>query len=344
MAIVICKCGSWLRAPDPEEGGQGRCPSCGRVIGPDGTVSDEPGPPPRSGGFFRRLAGPRRPSPSFPKRGRPIGVGEALAFPVSDGPGLMLLTLFPPFMTFMSVPVFDVVLLFRDGPRGGFNPLALLLLPFAMPLILCFIFTSGYIMLYLARVLTDGAMGRAGHPNFPIWDRHTILEGLARWIWAGVVGLGVGALPVLLYVKLRGEFGPLDWAAVSVLIGLAAGYVQMGLAASLLQDDLTLAHPVAIARAVRVIGREYVPAWMMTAAALFLAVMAWRFAMTHSPGNLKVAALELWGFWVLVLYEAMLIMHVLGRTIYRNAAGLGWYRREPKWSSWERPGRIYTNS
>ena len=27
-----------------------------------------------------------------------------------------------------------------------------------------------------------------------------------------------------------------------------------------------------------------------------------------------------------------------------NAAGLGWYRREPRWNSWERPGRIYSNS
>jgi len=40
----------------------------------------------------------------------------------------------------------------------------------------------------------------------------------------------------------------------------------------------------------------------------------------------------------------MVILHVLGRTCYRNSAGLGWYRREPKWNSWERPGRIYSNS
>jgi len=40
MAILICKCGSWLKAPDPDECGVGRCPSCGRVIGSDGEIRD----------------------------------------------------------------------------------------------------------------------------------------------------------------------------------------------------------------------------------------------------------------------------------------------------------------
>lgn len=341
MAIVICKCGSWLKAPDPDEGGFGRCPSCGRVIGSDGQIRDAE--PAEQVGFFRRLVGMKRPSEMYPKRGRPLGLGEALAFPLVDGPGLMLLAFFPPFLTFMSVPVFDIVMFFRDGPRGGFNPLALLLLPFALPLMISFTFVFGYVLLYLALVLTDGAMGRNDHPKFPIWDRHTILEGLARWAWAGIVGLGVGALPIVLYVKLRGEFGPMDWVAVSALVGLAAGYVQMGLAAAILHDNFALAHPVSIAHAVRVIGREYLAPCMLTAFALFLAVVGWRLVMYHAPG-VTAAGLGLWAFWVFVLYEAMVIMHVLGRTCYRNAAGLGWYRREPKWNSWERPGRIYSNS
>ena len=342
MAIVICQCGTWLKAPDPGEGGLGRCPKCGRVIGPGGRVSSDPNPDlvaGRSGRLFR----PRRPRPTFPRRGRPIRLIETLTFPLRDGPGLVLLVFFPPFLTIMSVPAFDILMFFREGPRGGFNPLALLLIPFSLPLIISFTFTGGYLLLYFARVLTEGAMGRTDHPRFPLWDRHTILEGLARWLWAGIVGLGVGALPVLLYAKLRGEFGPLDWLAVAVLIGLAAGYVQMGLAAAILHDNLALAHPLSIARAVRIIGREYLAPWLMTAFALLLAVVLWRFVMFHAP-NLTVAALGLWGLWVLLLYEAMVITHLLGLICYRNAIGLGWFRREPTWSSWERSGRIYSNS
>lgn len=342
MAIVICQCGTWLKAPEPGSVGTGRCPKCGRVIGPDGTVGSDPAPDLVAGrSKFRFRA--RRPAPSYPRRGQPIGLGEVLTFPLRDGPGLVLLVLFPPFLTIMSVPVFDIVMFFRDGPRGGFNPLALLLIPFSLPLIISFSFTGGYLLLYFARVLTDGAMGRTDHPRFPMWDRHTILEGLGRWIWAGIVGLGVGAIPVLLYAKLRGEFGPLDWVAVVILIGLAAGYVQMGLAAAILHDNLTLAHPLSIARAIRIIGREYLPLWLLTAFALFLAVGVWRLVMFHAP-NLTAAALGLWGLWMLLLYEGMVITHLLGRICFRNAIGLGWFRREPTWSSWDRSGRIYSNS
>jgi hypothetical protein len=344
MAIVICQCGTWLKSPEPgERFGTGRCPSCGRTIGPDGKVSAEPDPDlvaGRSRIRFRK----RKPAPAFPKRGEPLSLAEALTFPLKDGPGLVLLILFPPFLTIMSVPVFDIVLFFQDGPRGGFNPLALLLVPFALPLIISFTLTGGYLLLYFARVLTDGAMGRDDHPRFPLWDRQTILEGLGRWIWAGIVGLGIGALPALLYAKLRGgEFGPVDWAVVAVLIGLAAGYVQMGLAAAILHDNLAMAHPLAIARAVRVVGRDYLVPWILTALALLVAVVLWRIVMYHAP-DLTLAAIGLWGLWVLLLYEGMVITHVLGRVCFRNAIGLGWFRREPGWSSWERSGRIYSNS
>ena len=213
MAFIICECGSWLKAPRPGEGGQLRCPSCGRVVGPDGRpveVSTEVG---AKGGLFRRLKGT---DAHFPRRGRKVGIGEALAYPISDGAGLMLLTFFPPFLTIMSVPVFDLLLLIRSGPRGSFNPLALLLVPFAMPLIISFSMTIGYLLLYLGMVLAESALGRDDHPRFPLWDRQTIFEGMARWLWAALVGLGIGGLPLLAYGRLRGwEFGPLDWAVAA---------------------------------------------------------------------------------------------------------------------------------
>ena len=67
--------------------------------------------------------------PLPPDARQAVGLGEALAYPLTDGPGLALLFVFPPFLTIMSVPVFDIVLFFQEGPRGGFNPLALLVRP-----------------------------------------------------------------------------------------------------------------------------------------------------------------------------------------------------------------------
>ena len=341
MAFIICECGSWLKAPRPGEGCQLRCPSCGRVVGPDGRPVDASTEVGAEGGLFRWLKGP---AVRYPRRGRQVGIGEALAYPLSDGAGLMLLTFFPPLLTIMSVPVFDLLLLIRSGPRGSFNPLALLLLPFAMPLIISFIMTGGYLLLYLGMVLAESALGRDDHPRFPLWDRQTIFEGMARWLWAALVGLGIGGLPLLAYGRLRGwEFGALDWAVAAVLVALAAGYTQMGLAAAILHDNIAQAHPITVGRAIGRIGREYLLPWLATAMALLLALGAWRLVMYHAP-NLTAAALGLWGFWVLVLYEAMAVMHILGRTCHRNAIGLGWFRRAPRWCNWERPGRIYSNS
>lgn len=342
MPIIICPCGSWLKAPEPDDPGSGRCPSCGRLIGPDGTISGGPDPDAvkRRPSLFR--PGGRRRSKA-PIRGRSLGFWEAVTYPLRDGPGLALLAVFPPFLTIMSVPVFDIVPFVRSGPTGGFNPLAILLLPFATPLILSFTLTFGYVLLYASRVLTDGAMGRRDHPRYPVWDWQTILEGAVRWAWAAVMGLAVVGPPIVLYVKLRGEFLPADWLVVAVLVALSAGYVQMGLAAAILHDSVAQVNPLTITEGIARIGRDYVVPWLTTAAALLLAVGAAYLVLFRAP-SLTAAALGLYAAWIFWLYEAMVVMHVLGWTCYRHGAGLGWFRHAPKWGSWERPGRIYSKS
>ena len=83
--------------------------------------------------------------------------------------------------------------------------------------------------------------------------------------------------------------------------------------------------------------------WTLTAVALLVALGAWRLVMYHAP-TLMVAAFGFWGFWMVLIYESMVVMHVLGLICYRHAAGLGWFRGSPRWGAWERPGKIYTNS
>ncbi|CAN5890056.1 hypothetical protein BH23PLA1_BH23PLA1_05630 [soil metagenome] len=334
MSILICRCGMWLKPPERGSGGVGRCPRCGRFLG----VSGEEVTPSAAEAAIKR---PRR--QARPLRGRPLGIAEVLAYPILDGPGLALLICFPPLLAFLSVPVFDVVLLFQSGPRGGFNPLALMILPIATPLIISFVMIFGYALLYLGRVLTSSAMGETEHPRFPLWDRHTIFEGLARWIWAALIGAGVGGLPILLYWRVCGTIDLLDRIIIAELLAIGAGYAQMGLAAAILHDNIASANPITIARAIYRIGWDYLWPCLTTAVALTLGFAAWYAVMYHAP-NLSLAAVGLWAFWVFVLYEAMVVMRVLGWCYFRHGAALGWFRVRPKWGSWERPGRIYSNS
>ncbi len=339
MSIIICRCGSWLRTPEDAGSLLKRCPSCGRSIGLDGKIAVEPqAEEDRPSRGFWRL----RPSP-YPKRGQALSLADALVFPISDAPGLALLFLVPPFLMIMSVPVFDVLLFFRSGPRGGFNPLALLVLPVALPLILSFMMTFGYVLLYLGRILTDAAMGRRAHPRYPLWDRFLIFEGLVRWFWAVLLGIVIAGGPLLLYAKIRGQFEPVDWAVAALLLAISVGAVQLGLAASILHDSITMVHPVTIARAISRLGPEIIQPWIITSSAIILGAAVGFFAL-YRPPSLAVAAISLWAAWVFWIYEAMVVMHALGWACFRNSLALGWFGREPKWGAWDRPGRIYTNS
>lgn len=336
MSIIICKCGMWLKAPDPDlAGGLGRCPSCGRIIGAE---TDDRTPAPR-----RRSS---RWKPSHAKRGEPLGILEAVLYPLLDGPGLALLVVFPPLLAFLSIPVFDIVLLFRSGPRGSFNPLALIILPIATPMFVTFVLFFGYALLYLGRILVASSMGREDHPRYPRWDWQTILDGVIRWGWAAIIGAGVGGLPAWVYIQIRGELNMPAWAdqfVVLLLLAVGLGYAQMGLAAAILHDNIASAHPLTIARAIYRIGPEYLRPWLVTSLSVFLAEMLGRFVLNDIP-NLHLAALGLWFFWIFSLYASMVSMRVLGHTYYRNGLALGWFRTQPRSGYWERPGQLYQNS
>ena len=124
----------------------------------------------------------------------PPAIGESLVYPVVDGPGIALLVFLPPFLAIMALPVLDMIVTIKPG--NALNPVALLILPFTLPLVVSFAFTIGYVLIFFGRILSTSALGEDDHPRFPTWDRVEILEELARWIWAGLMALAVGGLAV----------------------------------------------------------------------------------------------------------------------------------------------------
>jgi hypothetical protein len=169
---------------------------------------------------------------------------EGFVYPIVDGPGIALLIFLPPFLTIMAIPVFDMMVHIKPG--NVLNPIALLIIPFTLPLVASFTLTLGYILIFFGRILSTTALGEGDHPKFPVWDRVEILEELARWFWAGMMGLAVGGLPALVYWI---NCGDVDWIDLFLFADLAIvgiSYAQVALVASLLHETLAAANPVTV--------------------------------------------------------------------------------------------------
>jgi len=253
-----------------------------------------------------------------------------------------LLVFMPPCLLLLSLPVFDWIALVDPFRRANWA-LGLLALPIFLPLMFSFAMTFGYSLLVLGQMLVSSALGEADQPHWPEWNPDSISEGLGRWLWAAIVGLGIGGFPIVAYWIYCGNIDWFDRMVFAELAILGAGYAQMALAAALLHDNVLAANPVTVFAAILRIGWDYVqPAIVAGLAVIVAAVVLW--SVLFSIPSLKLAALGLWGFWVLMLYEAMVVFRMLGLTYYAHSIDLVWFRKRPKWTRSSRSGQIYSNS
>ena len=87
------------------------------------------------------------------------GLGECLLYPLSDGPGLGLLVLFPPAMWVLSLPVFDFIAMLQPLTKGNWK-LGLIVLPIFIPLLFSFSMTFGYVLLSSVMCLSPARSSR----------------------------------------------------------------------------------------------------------------------------------------------------------------------------------------
>ena len=99
------------------------------------------------------------------RRRKDVSLGDGLRYPLVDGPGIALMVVLPPFLAIMALPVFDMMVHFKPG--NALSPVALLMIPFTMPLVACSTLTIGYILIFFGRVLVASASGQDDHPRLP---------------------------------------------------------------------------------------------------------------------------------------------------------------------------------
>jgi hypothetical protein len=270
------------------------------------------------------------------------GLLECLAYPLSDGPGVGLLVFLPPILLFLSLPIFDVISILEPISRGDWA-LGLLALPILTPLLLTFSLVFGYGLLFFGHMFVASALGEPDHPRWPDWDPGAISEGLGRWFWAAIFGVALGAFPIVAYWTVCGDIDMFDRVVFFDLIILSTGYALMALAASLLHDSLIAANPFTVLSAIFQLGFDFVLPCLVGGLFLVLAGVALYGVLFQIP-SMKLAVLALWGYWVLILYEVMVVLRMVGLTYHAHAEDLRWFRGRPKWGIPARFGRIYSNS
>ena len=245
------------------------------------------------------------------------------AYPLTDGAGVALLFFFPPFLAIIALPVMDLIVSF--SPSNALSPVNLLILPFTMPLITCFAFWVGYILLFFGRVMLDSANGEEHHPRFPTWNRVEIIEELGRWIWATLMGAAIGGFPAAFYWVHCGDLDPLDWFLLFDLVILGVAYAQMALMAALFHESLLAANPVTVLASIGRIGWNYLTPCLVTGGSFVVVVGCWHVVLNHAPG-VAWGVVGLWACWVLTLYLAMVLTRMLGFLYARHARVLGWFK------------------
>ncbi len=271
------------------------------------------------------------------------GVLESLVYPLADGPGLGLLVFLPPVLWMLTLPIFDLIAVMSPLDKGDWR-LGLLVVPVMTPMMFSLAMTLGYALLYLGHVLVSSSFGDNDHPRWPEWHPSDIAEGVGRWFWAGLFGLAIGGAPVALYlVRRRPPFELMDWLVIAELGVIGGGYAVTALAAALLHENIIAANPITVIAAIARIGWGFLkPSIAAGVAAATFGMGIW--VLLYDMPSMRMEALGLWIFWVVVLYQAMVVMRMMGLTYHAHALELHWFRRRPRWVGSNRPGRLYLNS
>lgn len=319
-----------MRAPGAVPGRLGRCPDCGNTL----RVPDDPPPEERVAPAVkpkkRKRTAYRHETAIWDglvtAPGRPeTGIGESLLYPLWGATGVASLVILPPLLWVTSLPLLATASAFWSGQSvAGFGLLFL-----GAPGLLGFTGVFGYTLLYLGRVAASSAVGEIHPPRWPDWELSGLMFGLGRWAWAALVGVAVGGVPATAYWIYCGDVDLFDGLIIGELLAVGAVYALMALLASILHEDALAANPVTVVVAIRRSGWGYLPPCLLAGFAALLA--ATLLAATLEVGNAYAAAFLLWVFWVVAVYEAMIVLRVLGLFYHKRARVLGWFRGRTGW-------------
>ena len=330
VLTLSCPCGMKLKAPGAVPGRVGKCPRCGSLL----KVPDEPeapapvAPVPTRGASFVGVRAPRISTARdlrqqsdgliMPPRQAETRLADSLTYPLWNASGLGLLAFMPPLLVFATMPLFMILPMVRSGLA-----VAMVGVIWSIPQLLILLVVLGYVLLFLAKVLTTSACGEVMVPRSPGWDLSEIGRGLTRWFWALMIGGVIGGMPPLLYWIWCGDVDWLDRVVLVDLILPGMAYAQMALLSALIHDSPLAANPVTVIAAILRVGWGYVIPCVFTGSCLLVLGSAFAAILAIRDGLAQLVAY--YAFWVALLYLGMVMLRRLGLFCYRHAVVLEWF-------------------
>ena len=247
---------------------------------------------------------------------------RSLLYPLWDFSGITFLAVFSILWWFVTLATFGYLTMVLGGQAFGGLQWGLF-----FPAILGQVVLLGFTLLYLGEVLISSATGEVHHPHWPDGDLFEIIRRLLRWFWALLIGAFVGLFPAVWYWIYCGDLDLLDWIVLVDFLIPGVAYGQMALVASILFDDVLGANPITVGLALWRVGWGSLRPGLIVSVGLFLA--GGLLTLILAIANPLAALLSHWAFCVFILYEAMVMMRVLGLEYRRNARKLGWFRESP---------------
>jgi hypothetical protein len=236
-----------------------------------------------------------------------------------------LLVLLPPVLWFCSLLSIGLVPTYILGAN---DVTAMGALTMVAPMAFLMLLALGYVGMYFEQVLIDAAAGDVHHPRLPAWSITGCLISAFRLVICLVTGFVVPGFLALAYWL---NCGDLDWADRVILVMIltpGAVYAQVALAAVVLHDDLRAANPVTVLSALGRVGTSAITLAIGLAVPLALTALMVP-ALLSLPG--WQAAFATYVFWVILVYEGMVMAWVLGAFCRHHSQELGWFADRPQW-------------
>ena len=324
--VLVCPCGSRLKATGLAPGTSGRCPGCGRRIripdvvcpSPAASVADDEWswrgsydlePVAASGPVEEQtpaeipgagMSAVRRPAKAAGERPGTPDVESwwppRLLYPLRAAEGLTLVGAMGAASWVMAtlVPEYCLTLL-ADGEKLDASSMGLLIaLVSAMPVVFLGPLVLVYWLRYLAVVLVACAEGEPDPPRPPDRNFDGFLAEFLPWMIWLVVGPGVGFLPLAAYAAATSRAAP--WhPAVAIGLGLAGmPYALMALLMVFLHDDALAARPRAILATIARIGPPFLRLCLTIAFEIALVLGSFAAASLLRAGHFRLTSPRAW--------------------------------------------------
>ena len=177
-----------------------------------------------------------------------------------------------------------------------------------------------YWIQYLARVLVESGAGEPRPPRPPDRNFDGLMDGLLPWILWLILGVGVGALPLVAYgVAVSMSMG-VSWdPALAAILGLAGfPYALMALLMTFLDDGSAAMRPGAVVGNLIRLGASFAGLALTTLVVVGLGGVPFALAVALRSRVFALSILASLAGWLLLAWAMIVAMHTIGAYFHQH--------------------------